>query len=467
LLKQVENPKEVLLGVCHERNLDFEMVCRTVALLPLRWIVGCLTVDRPVIPLFQSFSSSPGHLKYFCLLFGHIQMMFGLCSNKDGFLQMIATVFGLFEPMRTVQRSVIDIIFINFISTLLCDRAFFTNGELDWLINSIITYLKDADCTIRDIEYFISPDIMTENPIAGQLRRIACIKQDCVSLLDDSNWHIAQCWRFESQFENLLSISERNSDVLLPFPIWKEAAHIDMNQCFRSRYFFAILFDFLHHQLTQPSLAVHYALNLFILSINQTCALTFETQQTVIVADSIETLAANISDNFREFIQTPISYKLGVPSTIVQIIEKLGPLGSNCLVQSKIHPPQEPKEFEEPKQQSEKSIPSTRFGRCGVCGRSKLKDSLFGYPTICFTSALSSFIENVSSETPLVSTRQFFCCTHKVHVDCLQQNIGRCPVCDHFRNCIMPAFSDNMNEFDSPAVFLMVERFTDSGRNSG
>jgi hypothetical protein len=270
----------------------------------------------------------------------------------------------------------------------------------------------------------------------------------------------------ESTLERL---SEANHGVLFPFPDWEEAilGPLDLGAGLRNPYLYAILYDVIYHELTRPSLAIQYALNIFILCANQNSGTSEAAEIRVVVGNSIETLAASISDNFHDFIRTPVYYALGVPLTIVQLIERHGDIGARALIHSNIGWSRSPgsrpdiasmkrsiiADFESQRLCFEESILS--FGEstdyCAIC-HSRDPVSPFVYPAICFTAGLPIFVDSGRIK---FSTRQAFCCTHRVHASCFDKSSGVCPVCGCRRNSAIPAFSEDLREFDSPEVLTI------------
>jgi hypothetical protein len=234
-----------------------------------------------------------------------------------------------------------------------------------------------------------------------------------------------------------------------------------------------LIYDVLYRQLTKPSLSIQYAINLFILCANQPSASSQSAAFPVVVADSLETLAVALPDSFSVFLRTPVCYKLGVPSTIVQLIEKFGALGAKGLVHSNIgwsrgtvakpnvaelkravlH------EFDQRKQLFEQFVPSLPSpDRCHICHKAQSDSDLFVYPAVCYTTSVPSLIAQIgeAAGVELFASRQIFCCAHRVHYSCLEENRQgphfRCPVCSSFRNTVVPAFSPDLREFRSPAA---------------
>jgi hypothetical protein len=358
---------------------------------------------------------------------------------------------------------------VNFISALLCDRAAFENAKRLWPLNSAIVMLMAGDVSVDDLGEFLRPFTLSDKAIGGLLTSMIRIEDGYASLIDRSRWHIAQFWKYSEMMDFLKRIAESHSDTLFPFPAWTETELLHSSTCLKSRYLFAFIYDLLYHQLTRQSHSYHYALNLFILCANCSSGEPHGDDYSVIVADSVESLALHISDNFQEFLRTPVYYKLGVPSTLVQLIEKFGTVGAKVLIHANIgwsRPvftrPNVAKlkqtvlgQFEMKKQifeESVKAAPSVDV--CAVCSCFDSDCDLLAYPCQCFRTSVPSYIEKLEKDSAEIkASPQLVCCSHKLHFKCMVRlkkgDKFRCPICDSPRNAFLPAFSPDLHEFDS------------------
>jgi hypothetical protein len=249
---------------------------------------------------------------------------------------MIADMLDLSEPLRFSKRTLFERSYITLISTLLCDRSVFQNRKYEWLVCATMTFLRVEDRSSDELCQLLSPFTISESSIGDELKSLIRIDADRISLCDTSRWHIMQCWMPLDLFESLEVLAQASPDVLLPFSPWTRLDAVDMNSCLRSRYLFAFLYDILFRQLMCPSLAIHYALNLFILIANETLQSPYAKNAAIVTADSIETLAGNISANFHEFIRTSVYYNLEVPCTLIQVIVNFAGVGAKALMHSNI-----------------------------------------------------------------------------------------------------------------------------------
>jgi hypothetical protein len=409
----------------------------------------------------------------FMEIVGHVQLLFALCDDKDAFLQMVCQIFGLFEALTFAQRPVIELACVNFIATLICDRAAFEHRKHAPLVNWILLRLQNRDCSVDGLGRLVQPMSFAEGPLWEQLKPALTVKDGRVSLGDASRWHIVQSWNFHDAMKCL----ETPSDALLPFPEWEEVDGVAMRECLRSRFLFALLYDILNRQLTRPSLALQYALNLFLL-----CAGQFSgppaSAPSVVVADSLEALALVLPADFQEFARTPVYYKLGVPCTVLQLIGKFGAVGARVLAAANFgcartaRPRPRPDAaavkaavvaaFAERAKRFEASIaPAPPPDSCAVCHR-PAGERLSVHPALCFATVMPDHIEQLQEDErdELTPTRQLFCCPHVVHVDCLdavRNSIFPCPVCGCKRSTALIAFSADLREFDSPAAIRRAE----------
>jgi hypothetical protein len=473
-LRQAPDAAAALRAACGARGIDFEVACRAVCVFPLRWIAAAMLVSdgRPaglpksIISANATIMLGCGATAAFMRVFVHIQFMFSLCADKDSFLRMVTRIFGVSDPLEFATRAAVDVACINFVSALLCDRAAWQGAKREWIMNATMIILRAGDRTVDFLGWFLSPFQMTESALGDQLKHVTRVADGRVSLSDSSKYHIAQCCNFQNVIEAIGAIAEADRENLLPFPAWADADGLGMGACLRNRFLFAFVYDILYRELTQPSLALHYALNIFILLANQTPPFVSSAPFSVVVADSVDALAAGISDNFHEFLRTPVYYRLGIPATVVQIIEKFGTLGAKVLVHSNIgwsrKSVAKPNiaelkrtilgQFEQQKLRFEEVVAAAPSpDRCAVCQSTDPAD-FFVYPCVCFLTGLPSLIVNRTEGTSAaVAARQAFCCTHKLHYSCFMKiREGQeftCPVCSCRRNAAIPAFSPDLREF--------------------
>jgi hypothetical protein len=343
-LRRAEDPRALLERLCQSMSCDFEVLCRAVAVLPLRFLAASFIISDAdvwrvpplVAPTLECFLANGQDLPSFRALFGHVQLMFGICRDKDAFIRLVTGVFGLSQRLSIAVRSEIELVCLTFISSLLCDYAIFENDKLAWTMGAIAAQLLVGEMSVDTLSAMLAPNDFLASKIKDRLASIVRIEQSRVSLADGSSWHIAQCWGCRQLHKVLREHAAANPDILFPFPTWTDVSAVDLASALRSRYLFALLSDILFKQLTHPSLAVHYALNLFILLANHAPPAAPPARTRVVTGESADALARAIPADFHAFIRTPVYHNLGVPLTLVQLVERLGGLGAKALVHSNI-----------------------------------------------------------------------------------------------------------------------------------
>jgi hypothetical protein len=221
-------------------------------------------------------------------------------------------------------------------------------------------------------------------------------------------------------------------------------------------------------------------LNLLLILAEYSAGREFNENPPLIVADSVPSLAAQLSDNFQEFVRTPVYYRLGCPSNLCQILERLGDLGvyalrhANLGRQALLVPPDLAAlkasvraQFDARKQRFEEGYgKSTSAGHCLVCHASDPSMGCYVYPCLSWKTCIPNYIQNVQLGLhldDLMSGRQVFCCAHLVHNQCLpgrnESQQYRCPNCRGARNCAIVKFSDDLRELHDPSAHLAALSF--------
>jgi hypothetical protein len=479
-LKRADDPRAVLEQLCLAEGFDFDLMCRAVVVLPVRLIAaGFIVTDAEasrlpsrLVQLLGDLVKVGSDLRVFRILFGFVQLVFGICKDKDAFLRLITAVFGLSERLSLAMRLQAELACVTFISSLLCDRSIFENDKLAWVVGAIITRLRDGELSANHLKDLLAPRHLTESKVMDRLASVIRIDQSGISLIDGSSWHIAQCWNCEYLHKTLLRQAAANRNILFPFPQWTDIPVIDLASALHSRYFFALLYDILFRQLTCPSVIVHYALNFFILLANHAPPAAQTAPVQVVAADSVDALALAIPDNFRIFARTPVYYNRGVPLTLVQAIEDLGDLGTKALVHANIGwsrgSAERPDigalkraivaEYTAKWRALEHSQLSSQPNAAPMATASE-SFGFFVYPTVVFRTAVPSFIKQ-GQVSDLVRTRHAYCCTHRVSQLWLEADgeVTTCPVCEHARNAAVIAFSPDLCEFELVGARRWAER---------
>jgi hypothetical protein len=79
--------------------------------------------------------------------FATIQLFFTVCHDKSAFLRMVVQTFGLFDNLPFQTSVIVEMLVINFIASLLVDRAAIHRREELWVANHVLTRLKCGPMT--------------------------------------------------------------------------------------------------------------------------------------------------------------------------------------------------------------------------------------------------------------------------------------------------------------------------------
>jgi hypothetical protein len=488
MLRRTDNPRAVLKDIAASRGMEFDTICRAAALLPIRWLTAALLHSHQLqsdgpLATTQSLTNvitSPYSVKAYCPIFGLAQFYLSLCEDKSGFLSMVAHVFGLFDVLPSQTTASIEILFATFVSALLCDRAAVEGKPVIWVANAVMAWLKTTDLPMDSLGPFVRPFSTSDGPLGSILKPVVKGHENRMTLLDETKWHIAQTWLFPHLIKSFQKILEANKHILLPFPEWVHCNELDLEAALSSRFLFAWLYDLLFHMFTRPSLAIHYALNLFVICANNSVGQHFRENIPVVAAESLSELANTIGDNFQEFIRTPVYYHHGVPNTLLQLIEKFGDVGIQVLVHANVgwfrrHTRPDIRafkaailqQFERRKQQFEQSfIQSTAIRYCSIC-HSGTDGNLRVFPCIGFVTSMPSYISTRQLDRKKESfpiTKQVWGCPHACHFSCIPRDWNwrgnfRCAVCNSLRNCVLPIFGKDLAEFADPAAIQIASHF--------
>jgi hypothetical protein len=489
MLKRSNDPKAVLMDIAKSRGMKFDTICQAAALLPIRWLTATLLNSSHLlsdIPQATSESlwisiSSPAYIKPCVSIFTLVQFYLSLCEDKDAFFSMLAHIFGLFDVLPSQTTVSLETLFANFVSALLCDRVVVEGKKgVVWLANAVMAWLKAGDIPTDSLAQFVHPFSTGDGPLGHILKPVVKVQENRITLSDDTKWHIAQTWMSPRLIDSFRTILSEDKHILLPFPEWVDCKELNMSAALNSRFLWAWLYDLLFHMLTRPSLAMHYALNLFIICANKSVGHHFPESIPVVAAESLSELADAIGDNFQEFIRTPVYYHHGVPNTLVQLIEKFGDVGIRVLVHANIgwsrhhnRPDMRAfkatilEQFERRKQQFEQSfIGTTAIGYCSICC-SGTDSSLRVFPCIGFVTSIPSYISTKQlggAQDSFKITKQVWSCPHACHFRCIPgdwnwSSTFQCAVCQSQRNCVLPIFGKDLAEFADPVAVEIAGRF--------
>ena len=262
-------------------------------------------------------------------LLSMIQFMFSFSEDKNQFLRLIESKFGVFDPQNSQTKAERMFYFIIVVSHLIFEDPNFLGKKKKIIQLIFMTILKSQpERGIQNMNYYSGP--FSLNKAIKWYNEVKF----------ENSWHIII--PFISPY-NLLKIilphildemsaksNKKNNSVLLPFPDFTDSEIIDLRSFMKSTYLYAVLYDIMYDS-NEPIL-YHYALNLFILLYNNEQPKNDSKVDLKINAVTIDDFVNQIPSNFIEFCDVKINYKRGGSYlSLIDLIENSGSIGLNAL----------------------------------------------------------------------------------------------------------------------------------------
>ena len=499
-LRASPSPREDLMRVCEDHHLDYDEFCLYASLLPLRFLaasyLACSTklYDSPEAGSFRSAAHSSIESFYdlkgiFMELFSLVQCYFGLCRNKDMFLEMVLHTFGYYEKglcADVAERIETDCLL--FVAALITDRRCAERDAVDMSLHQIMCLVKgNPNVSVDIIERSTRPFGPGTDETANVMKDVLEREEDRLVFVDESKWHIVLPFGSRKDwYHTMNSLMEKQPDYVQNFPEFEpfqKYPDCDLESALHSKTLFAMLYDVLYNSLTRSTPAVQLAAGLLTVCAKTCTGSAPDHHMKMVVADSVTTLSAEISDNFQEFIRTPVLYKFGFPNSVVQILSKLGSFGKSVLRQADINTASTKikpdvaaikqkimSEYEADVAAFEDARAKSKNRRlCSVCGENSPESPLVGYPVLTFLSAVPEIEAHGKdpNSTQIEPCNILYGCTHPIHLKCAPQQCQSsnslfstfsCPYCHAARTAVLPVLSDDLREKDNPLVHHMHHR---------
>lgn len=505
-LRASPSPREDLMRVCEDHHFDYDEFCLYAALLPLRYLAACYLANST--KLYDSAEASPFRSAarstlesfynlrgIFMELFSLVQCYFGLCRNKDMFLEMVLHTFGYYE--KGLQADIAERIETDcllFVAALITDRRCATGDAVAMALHQIMCLVKgDPNVSVDTIERSTRPFGPGTDETANVMKDVLEREEDRLVFTDESKWHIVMPFGSRKEWYHTMNLlMEKQPDYVQNFPEFEpfgKYPDCDLESALHSKTLFAMLYDVLYNSLTRSTPAVQLAAGLLTICAKRCTGRAPDHHMGMIVADSITTLSAEISDNFQEFIRTPVLYKFGFPNSVVQILSKLGSFGKSVLSQAeittvegsmKIKPDVAAikqkimSEYEASVAAFEDACAKSRNHKlCSVCGENSPDSPLVGYPVLTFLSIVPEMAaRGKDPNTTLIQPCNIlYGCAHPIHLKCAPQQCRStsdlfhtfsCPYCHAARTTLLPVLSDDLREKDNDLLCQMHRRAMDA-----
>ena len=262
-------------------------------------------------------------------LLSMIQFMFSFSEDKNQFLRLIESKFGVFDPQNSQTKAERMFYFIIVVSHLIFEDPKFLGKKKRIIQLIFMTILKSQpERGIENMKYYSGPT---------QLNRAIKWYNE---VKFESSWHIIIPFispRFLLKVilpqildEMSAKSNKKNNTILLPFPDFDDSEIIDLRSLMKSTYLYAVLYDIMYDS-NEPIL-YHYALNLFILLYNNEQPKNDSKVDLKINAVTIDDFVNQIPSNFIEFCDVKINYKRGGSYlSLIDLVENSGSIGLNAL----------------------------------------------------------------------------------------------------------------------------------------
>ena len=496
--KQGENMKTFISELCDRRELSIEFFAIFSSLLPVRLIAATVQTQRHFVRNSSSSISSIESLRFkgnikkrFAPLFALIQMSFGLTSDKEMFIAMLARTFGLFDTdLPNDIMSTMEFAFIHFIACLIYDRTCITQDFKRLKRTHILASLQKGPMQLSKISKDLWKDVLVDDEFMKDLfnyvTKFSNESGTSIKLKSGVKWHPFLPWlQYKSILDSITYHLSHNQDSTIPFPLYEpEPFGLSFKDAFSTSVLLAIEYHLLSNCIAKESMieTAHIVIGLIKAfgSESDKKPIDASTLNEIVAAD-LEELIERIPNTFMEFMFVPISYKGRKKETVASLIEQLGVFGENVLVEMNIgfiprshgddHVKHDKRRAILAKQKvldefkkrisdfSSELAEETPTDICSVCS---VSSGVLSYPVYTYKSVLPDV---VMSELKGVKKKsynhvtQIKLCNHLIHSKCiLIEDTYQCPVCRGRRTCLLPRIEgfEPLSEEQGHEVFAFI-----------
>ena len=465
-----------LTNISSNENITVENFLKTTIVMPLRWLVTVhqssfglfIRNDNSLLKVAQKFIYKGSITKRFMPIFLLIQIYAGLYPDKNEFMKMIVSIYGLFYSINDEQLESSNIFsMIYFISCLIVDRSIIKQNMEEFKKLIIIGALQEKPLTIIALNKKLWYPIITPSFLEDLEKvaiRVPGEEYSSFKLRPDVKWSFLQPWVQQSEIlKQMGNYMKKHEKQLVPFPEWEdEPFDLNLRDYLITKYLYAleykILSDFISGTSSNSS-SVHIVLNLIMLTHKLFGSEAPQDSIMHIKADSMVELVNILPEKFGHFLRTPISYNGRPLSTVIEMLKSIGVIANTVLALLGIETPKEENISETIDNSKSKAmklkasimekfknqqsaftnteIDFTDNEECAVCQMPK-NNSVLCYPALLHLTGITSYLKDGKFKPAAFIN----ICTHLVHESCamheLSEGFYRCPIDRSLYNLFLP-----------------------------
>ncbi|OHT13637.1 hypothetical protein TRFO_16194 [Tritrichomonas foetus] len=511
LLNKKSQLEEFILAKCNEHGFSVENIID----VPLKWIaVSILSLFKLFVRNSEPFILTTKATFYkinipYVLVptFSMIQIFFSIEPNKNDFLYDVANVFGLFKS-AAIDEDVstqcnIEFSALHFICCLIFDRYCIFNDLIGIKRMLIVTYLKkDGSLTLDQMNNILWGKSTHEKQFIDDLQSYSSLVQtrhgSHFKLTNDSDWQpLLPFVKLTDMFDIFSKFATTNPNSLMPFPDYEELpSGLDLKPALNSPLLYAIIYHILSNFVAKESTMAEPLQLIFnlLIKIQQTLkiAIIKPLKLKYIVTSAIKYLCKILPDQFSNFLYTKVAYKNREFLSMIEMIQKCGPLGITVLDRLGIHC-EIPKEMNQTMKNENKAKAKAlqqKFmndfkkqqdsfatqndedeigDECSVCHSINEENPVLVFPIFIYETVLPYIVKSSVENKPLKFTETiygFHLCGHFFHKTCIndyKSKYFKCPIDRCIRNNFLPKIDKKFTDSLTPKEAEAIKEFIISG----